>query len=272
MKIGLCYRDFIHEEWIEGIFPHIDFIEIMPDITDVKTMKKLVELSNYHKVSIGIHSLKSSLGSKEGVHTPSLNKYFFQHHYCNAEYFSDHAAFSHLQGKYLSTVFPISYSKKSVEILAKNLETVKEYFPDLILVENITQNQLSSDNELTEAQFFKTLMDVTSKEIKLMFDVTNAYVTSFNNNISFTDYINEYPFDDVICVHVSGFTRLKNGFLRDSHANGLDQEILDSLKLILKKCNPKYLLLERDFGVHSLEDTLIDIQKLKEASLENALV
>lgn len=268
MKIGLCYRDFIHEEWIEEIIPHLDFIEVMPDITDAKALERLVNLSKQHNISMGIHTLKSSFGSKEGVHIPSLNNYYFQHHYCNAEYFSDHAAFSHIQGRYLSSVFPIPYSKKSAEVLSENLKKVREYFPDLILVENITQNQLNLDDELTESLFFKTLMELTPEEIKLMFDVTNAYVTAFNNNIPFGEYIKDYPFEDVICVHVSGFKRLDNGQLRDSHSNHIDKDIVEATKYVLKKCSPKYLLLERDFEVYSLEDTLKDIRILRELSLE----
>ncbi|MDQ0414898.1 multinuclear nonheme iron-dependent oxidase [Mesobacillus stamsii] len=271
MKVGLCYRDFIHGEWIEEIFPNIDFIEIMPDITNVKTMNKLVELSKSHEVEIGFHCLKSSLGSKEGIHIPSLENYYYQYKYCNADYFSDHVAFSHIQGRYLSTVNAIPYSNEYVDILVNNLESLQGYFENLILIENITQNELNKENQFSEGRFFSEVMKKTPGNVKVMFDITNAYVTAINNNIDFLTYISDFPFEDIVCVHVSGYEKLPNGKLRDSHSQTLDTEIIEATKLVLDKCKPKYLLLERDFGVETLRDTLVDIDKLNGIATEHLI-
>ena len=268
MKIGLCYRDFIHEEWIDEIFPNIDFIEIMPDITSIETMNRLIDLSEKHEVEIGFHSLKSSLGSPEGVHVPSIDRYYYQYKYCKAKYFSDHVAFSHIQGKYLSTVKAIPYTKKSIDVLTENLKFMQKVYTDLILLENITQDKIEETNQFTEGEFFSNLMKNTDDKIKVMFDVTNAYVTAYNSGISFEKYISDFPFDDVVCIHVSGYEISSDEKLRDSHSANFDHKIIDALRMVLQKCEPEFLLLERDFGANSLNDTLVDIEKLKEVAAE----
>ncbi|AGT33555.1 hypothetical protein M493_16715 [Geobacillus genomosp. 3] len=48
MKIGLCYRDSIHEEFIDELIKYVDFLELMPDITGYKETKRLFKLCNSH--------------------------------------------------------------------------------------------------------------------------------------------------------------------------------------------------------------------------------
>lgn len=270
MKIGLCYRDSIHRDHIQEVSEYIDFVELMPDITNFKETRSLLNLFKEKNVDVGIHCLKSSLGSEEGFHIPSIEQYAFYNAYANSMYFSDHAAYSHIQGTYLSSVNPINFTHNSAQTLASNLNKLGEYFSEEILVENITQNTLLKNNTLDEGQFFSEVMNLTGNNVKLMFDVTNAYVTANNNGITFNDYVCNYPFNEVSCVHVSGFEKDDTGMLHDTHSHALRDEIICLTESIVKEVNPKYLLLERDFNVNSVTDTLEDITKLKNIK-ENVL-
>lgn len=264
MKIGLCYRDHIHETHITEIINHIDFLELMPDITNFKETKFLIDLCSKNQVAIGIHCLKSSLGSKEGLFLPSIEQYAIYNEFVESLYFSDHAALTHIQGKYLSSVYPIDFSIESAEIIANNIEILSSYFQNYIMVENITQNTLSDTNKISEGQFFKKIMELTNPKTKVMFDVTNAYVTALNNNFTFEEYLNDFPFEDIMCVHVSGYEKDEAGILHDTHSQALNTHILNATKYILDKSNPDLLLLERDLNVTTLADTLDDIEKLRE--------
>lgn len=263
MKIGLCYRDSIHEEFIDELIKYVDFLELMPDITGYKETKRLFKLCKENNVDIGIHCLRSSLGSKEGIYRPAIEQYAFYSDYVNAKYYSDHVAYSHINGIYLSKVFPIEYTVENVQIMRRNLEIISSFFSNPILIENITQNKLSNKNVLSEGRFFKELLKDVNPRIKILFDVTNAYVTALNNNYSFEEYTSEYPFERIECVHVSGFERDRGGVLRDTHSNSINNEILTSTEWILQRMNPKYILIERDFNVQSIDDVLEDIYKIR---------
>lgn len=43
IKIGICYRDSIHEEFIDKLIEYVDFLELMPDITGYKETKRLLK-------------------------------------------------------------------------------------------------------------------------------------------------------------------------------------------------------------------------------------
>ncbi|ELK21241.1 hypothetical protein, DUF692 family [Anoxybacillus flavithermus TNO-09.006] len=263
MKIGICYRDSIHEDLINEIIEYVDFIELMPDITGYKETKRLLEICKDKNIGIGIHCLRSSLGSKEGIYRSAIEQYAFYSDYVEAEYYSDHVAYSHMHGVYLSKVFPIEYDVENVLIMRRNLEIILSFFSNQILVENITQNKLSNNDQLNEGRFFSELLKDANPRIKILFDVTNAYVTALNNNHSFEKYVSEYPFEKIECIHVSGFERDGKGTLRDTHSNSLNEEILISTEWMLQRVNPKYILIERDFNVRSIDDVLEDIYKLR---------
>jgi|SRR5690625_846009 len=266
MKVGLCYRDSIHEPYIQDLIKYIDVLELMPDVTRFRETNFLMELCKQNNVDIGIHCLRSSLGSKEGFFVPAIEQYAIYNEYVNSIYYSDHAAFSHLHGKYLSSVNAIDFSNKSAQLMANNINNLSTYFSTDILIENITQNNLSKNNRISESAFFRKVMELTNSKAKIMFDVTNAYVTALNNNIPFERYIEDFPFEDIVCLHVSGYERYGNGLLRDSHSRDLDSTILEATNYVINNSKPDMILLERDFNVTSLGDTLRDLEKIRENS------
>ncbi|KIQ95317.1 hypothetical protein LH47_00571 [Anoxybacillus thermarum] len=263
IKIGICYRDSIHEEFIDKLIEYVDFLELMPDITGYKETKRLLKICKDKNIDIGIHCLKSSLGSKEGIYRPAIEQYAFYSEYVEAAYYSDHVAYSHMHDVYLSKVFPVEYDMENILIMRRNLEIVSSFFSNQILLENITQNKLSNKGQLNEGRFFRELLKNANSRIKILFDVTNAYVTALNNNYAFEEYVSEYPFEKIECIHVSGFERDNEGVLRDTHSNSLNEEILISTEWILQRTNPKYILVERDFNVQCIDDVLEDIYKLR---------
>lgn len=92
----------------------------------------------------------------------------------------------------------------------------------------------------------------------------------YNNGYDFYDYVTAYPFEDVACVHVSGFEVDNNGVLHDTHAKDLGNDILNATKQVIDKISPKYVLLERDFNVNTAEDALRDIKRIREVLTINS--
>lgn len=262
MKFGICYRPNLHSKFLEDIISNIDLLEIMPEVTSVKEMKKIKKISKLHNISLGLHCLKSSLFSPEGPQLKELEKYFYIFEYLNAIYYSDHIAVSHINGKYLTTVNPIEYNQKYINVFKNNLNSLKDFFaPEDILIENITQNKLI-EAEYSESQFIDKIFNQTN--ISCLLDITNQYVTAKRNNISFEKYIKNYPFDSVKVVHVSGFLIDEMGIYRDTHSKDLSNEILEVVSFLAPKLsNAQYILVERDFNVNCPEDIVRDLNALK---------
>lgn len=262
MKLGICYRPNLHKKFLSDFIDEISAIEIMPDIMLVKEMENLRDLCQQKNIDIGLHCLKSSLFSPEGPQINELENYYYVYQYLDAKYFSDHIAYSHYKNRYLSSVAPIEYSEKNIEVFKNNFSVLKEYFSNNFLIENITQYHLFSESEFSESQFIRKITESCS--VDLMFDLTNMYITSKRNGLEFEDYIREYPFDRVKVLHVSGIFVDKNGLYQDTHEADLEDEILSLLeKLKDKMINLSYVFVERDFNVEKKEDILRDIKQLK---------
>lgn len=260
MKVGICYRPTIHSEYIEEIIDEIDILEVMPDVMDIEESKFIKKLAKEKNISIGIHTLKSSIASPYGLSEDDVEKYFFASKYMNAVYFSDHIAFSHIENIYLSTVFPIEYTDINKKIVLRNLNKLNTYFEKIpVLVENITQYKLVNKNK-SEGEFFKSI----SKQNDILLDITNLYVTAKSNKLDYDDYIKEFPLDKVQVLHISGVTYDHNNNAIDSHSTNINEDMLDFLaRHLIHFKNLKYILVERDFNINKKEDILNDIKNLK---------
>lgn len=265
-KLGICYRPWLHDKCFDKIIDKIEAIEVMPDVTDWKHLLKIKNISKERNISLTTHCLKSSLAQNEGYQKENLKNYLLENEFLDSMYYSDHAAFSYYEDKYLSTVQPISFNEKNLEILSNSLNEISNNFKREILIENIVNKNLKKENTMTESTFFNKLMKRTTKKVKLLFDLTNMIVTAQNNKISFEKYIDNYPLEDIKSIHVSGFTIDKNNnkFL-DSHNVNINSYQQNVLKNILKKSNPEFVFVERDFNVGSSKEVLEDLYTLKSA-------
>ncbi|MCL2114154.1 MAG: DUF692 domain-containing protein [Streptococcaceae bacterium] len=259
MKFGICYRPYLHKKFLEKIVEEISFIEIMPEVTNVSEMSEIKYFCQQNNIDMGLHCLKSSLFSPEGPQKEMLEKYFYLSEYLNSKYFSDHIAISHVNDVYLTSVHPIKYTEKNIKVFQNNLSEIQKYFPKNFYVENITQNKLLEGSEIAESQFINKLNQ------DLLFDLTNIYITAKRNNIAFDKYIENYPFDKVKVMHISGLSVDDDGIYHDIHSENFDEEIRQVLQSVKNKLiNLEIVLIERDFNISSADDILKDLKMLKE--------
>lgn len=90
MKIGICYRPHLHKKFLNTILDNISILEIMPEVTNVADMREITDLCLNRDIDMGLHCLRTSLFSPEGVQTQMLERYFYISEYINSKYFSDH--------------------------------------------------------------------------------------------------------------------------------------------------------------------------------------
>lgn len=76
MKIGICYRPHLHKKFLNTILDNISILEIMPEVTNVADMREITDLCLNRDIDMGLHCLRTSLFSPEGVQTQMLERYF----------------------------------------------------------------------------------------------------------------------------------------------------------------------------------------------------
>lgn len=269
-KVGVCYRPWLHNEFIEDLAPLVDAFEIMPDATGLTDLKRIKAVADANNLPLATHCLRSSLAQPDGYQHENTKNYFLCDRFLNSRYYSDHLAFSYYQDTYLSSVQAIAYTQNNLEITAGNITNLAQKFDGPVLIENIVQNGINPANEMTESQFFNELMQRTPDNVKLLFDLTNMFVTAHNTGIEFEDYIKKYPFDQVKSMHVSGFSTDDGLYYKDSHNTDIDKVQAKLLEAILNEVSLDFLFVERDFNVQNIDDVKRDLATLKTAlSVQN---
>ncbi|HEO8062837.1 TPA: DUF692 family protein [Streptococcus agalactiae] len=262
MKFGICYRPHLHNQYLEEILEKISILEVMPEITSVLDMKKIKEKCSKKGIDIGIHSLRTSMFSAEGPQQNMLENYFYISEFLDSKYFSDHIAISNYHNYYLNSVQAIPYSDKNIQVFKNNLNYMRDFFPKNLYIENITQHIQLKESSMLESEFISRIVQET--DVDTLFDVTNMFVTANNVGILFQDYIQDYPFERVKVLHVSGLSKNKDGHYVDIHSENICNDMLDIVRTVKDRLiNLEYVLIERDFNVDTVNDIFLDLDNLK---------
>lgn len=125
----------------------------------------------------------------------------------------------------------------------KNFSIIKNIFGDIdIAIENNNFYPTPAYNYITEPFFINTVAE--NSDLKILFDIAHAKVTSVNKNIDYEDYKSQINFERVIQLHICKHGFRNDGLAFDAHDvpdNDLYQEVLDLIKLNL---GVRYLTIE----------------------------
>lgn len=129
-----------------------------------------------------------------------------------------------------------------IKTLEKNLKTIRSNFPKIeILLENLPP----VDDIKEWCAYPKLFKDVLEKyNLKMLLDIPHAKISAEYFNISFEDYLNQFPLEKVKEIHFSGLGCTKNGKLYDSHIMATEDDYED-LEYAVEKCkNVEVITLE----------------------------
>ena len=112
-----------------------------------------------------------------------------------------------------------------IKTLEKNLKTIRSYFPKIeILLENLPP----VDDIKEWCAYPKLFKDVLEEyNLKMLLDISHAKISAEYFNISFEDYLNQFPLEKVKEIHFSGLGCTKNGKLYDSHIMATEDDYKD---------------------------------------------
>ena len=139
----------------------------------------------------------------------------------------------------------VSYNENDMfKNAEKNFSIIKKIFGDdvEVAIENNNFYPTSAYNFVTEPEFINTI--ARNSNLKILFDIAHAKVTSVNKNIDYEDYKGQIDFDRVIQLHICKHGIRDDGFAFDAH-DAPDQDLYDEVLSILNtSSNIKYLTIE----------------------------
>lgn len=160
---------------------------------------------------------------------------------------SEHLAWSAWRGAYHPDLLPFPRTDEALARIADNIARTQEKLGRRIAIENPSHYVHLDGHTWDEIDFLAELARRTG--CGLLLDVNNVYVGARNLGYSATDYIDRFPGEPVMEVHLAGHTPdpdLGAALLIDSHDAPVAPEVWALHKRLIDRIGPRPTLIERD--------------------------
>jgi uncharacterized protein (UPF0276 family) len=261
LGVGLGFRApfrsdlFAHQE-------HVDFLEITAEhyLDTLPEKGQELDLLADHFVLIP-HGLHLSLGSSEGIDSGHLGKLARLINRLNPPWWSEHIAFTHAGGIAIGHLAPLPFTHEAVEVLCRNIATVRRVIETPLLLENITYTVTLPGSEMTEAEFIAEVLE--RADCGLLLDVTNLYTNAINHGYDPGDFLDRLPLERVVQLHFAG-GNWRGDVLVDSHAHPTPPEVWTWIEEVYARAPVKAAVLERDDNLPVFQDLLNELDQARE--------
>lgn len=170
---------------------------------------------------------------------------------------SEHLAWSAWRGAYHPDLLPFPRTTEALSRIADNVSRTQEALQRRIAVENPSHYLTLDGHEWSETEFLRELAQRTG--CGLLLDVNNVYVSACNTGYSAEDYLDAFPGEAVMEIHLAGHApdpNLGNALLVDSHDAPVAPEVWALYERVIRRIGARPTLIERDDNLPGF-DTLL---------------
>jgi uncharacterized protein len=160
---------------------------------------------------------------------------------------SEHLAWSAWRGNYLPDLLPFARSHAALARIADNIARTQDALARRIAIENPSHYLRMEGHDWDEIDFLHELSRRTG--CGLLLDVNNVYVSARNMGFSAEAYIDAFPADAVMEIHLAGHApdpRMGQALLIDSHDAPIAPAVWALYERLITRIGPRPTLIERD--------------------------
>ena len=271
--VGIGYRKDFAEEFAENTVLQPSFIEVAPEnwINVGGYYKKMFD-KVLEKYPLFVHGLSLSVGSPEGIDQAFVKqvKQFLDE--TNAVEYSEHLSFSKCNNAHLFDLLPIPFTEDAVKHVSKNIRQVQDILERKIAIE-IVSYYTPVAPEMSELNFINAI--VKEADCKLLLDVNNVYVNSFNHQYNAKEFLSQLDLSNVAYIHMAGHTKVSEDLIIDTHGENIIDPVYELFQFTMELLNKDVpVLLERDFNIPELavlQKELETLQAIKTKTLKKQL-
>lgn len=172
---------------------------------------------------------------------------------------SEHLAWSTWRGVYLPDLLPFPRTQEALKRIASNIACTQEALGRQIAIENPSHYLRLDGHDWDEIDFLKELSNRTG--CGLLLDVNNVCVSANNLGFSAEAYIDAFPVDAVMEIHLAGHTpdpQQGKSLLIDSHDAPVTSDVWNLYERLIALSGPRPTLIERDDQIPAFADMLIE--------------
>jgi len=259
--VGIGFRRDLASDLISLDSGNPDFIELAPEnwMGLGGFWKQKLDLAA-EKYTVICHGLSLSIGSPDPLDfnfIKELKEFLDQY---EVEIYSEHLSYSKCANAHLYDLLPIPFRQDAVDHIVARIHTVQELLNRPIVLENVSYYTPVAA-EMPEHEFISEI--VKKSGCKLLLDVNNVYVNSFNHDYDAKEFILKMPLESVAYIHMAGHEKIQEDLIIDTHGQPIIDPVYDLFDWTLNHLSPVPVLLERDFNIPELKELQIEMNILK---------
>jgi uncharacterized protein (UPF0276 family) len=225
----------------------------------------LSSINEYYPLSF--HGIGLSLGSASGLHKDHLKRLKKLTDQFQPFLLSEHLSWSTVGRTFLPDLLPTPYTHESLQVFANNIDKAQNYLKRNFFIENPSSYLQYNISDYTEVDFLVELSKQTGA--KILLDVNNVFVSSFNHQWDPYAYICAIPPAMIGEIHLAGHTIKEidplNKIRIDTHDNFVCPEVWDLYRFTLEHLAGEVkeisVLLEWDAKIPALDVLLGEVAK-----------
>lgn len=261
LGLGLGLRN-VHFEHILKYQPKVDWFEaISENFMDsggysIQVLRQVAE-----RYPVVLHGVSLSIGSTDPLDMEYLRKLKSLATEIKAKWVSDHLCWTGVQSMNSHDLLPIPLTDDSLKHVIQRVNQVQDYLQRPLVLENPSTYISFKQSTLSEPEFFRQLCNATG--CQLLLDVNNVYVSCFNSDSDPVAYLNDYPHEHVIQMHLAGHQHCGTHIV-DTHDRAVLPYVWELFKLAWHKTGGVSTLLEWDGNIPSFDECHAEILKAKQ--------
>lgn len=258
LGLGLGLRGQHVDAILSGLPHDLWFEAISENFMDSGGRARATIRSVAERYPIALHGVSLSIGSSDPLDVAYLASLKQLAAEVQPVWVSDHLCWTGIAGRNSHDLLPMPLTEESLEHVTARVAIVQDVLERPLILENPSSYVRFVGARLDEPTFLRELAERTG--CGLLLDVNNVYVTCFNAGTDPHAYLDDFPCDRVVQMHVAGHQDL-GSHLIDTHDRPVRAEVWELFRRAWARTGGASTLLEWDDRIPDFDDCVAELRK-----------
>lgn len=250
LGLGVGLRNS-HFDFIQSERPEVDWFEaISENFMDSSGRPRAVLRWLAERYPVALHGVSLSIGGCDPLDRGYLTRLRKLAQEIGARWVSDHLCWTGALGMNSHDLLPLPLNEETLAHVAARVRIVQDILERPLVLENPSAYVQFRSSTIREPEFLRALCDATG--CRLLLDVNNVYVTCFNAGADPLAYLDAFPFDRVVQLHIAGHQHCGSHVV-DTHDRPVCEAVWSLFEIAWRRTNGAATLLEWDGDVPEFE-------------------
>lgn len=251
-----------HFKYILESEPEVDWFEVISEnFMDSHGWPRHVIKQISEKYPVVMHGVSMSIGSTDPLNIDYLKRLKVLANEIDAKWISDHLCWTGVLGKNTHDLLPLPLTEETLKHVIERIKIVQDIIERPLVLENPSSYLQFKEDTLSESDFIREMAN--ESDCRLLLDINNVYVSSFNHNFDPLEYIKALPIDKIVQFHLAGHTHAGTHII-DTHDNYVVKQVWELYKETIKLTGKVSTLLEWDSDIPEFSILKKEVLKAKE--------